>query len=206
MTMLSKSSQAINVGTEADFKMDNTTDKETTSNQLSTEAEEEISTMAMTTDRSSTSGRSENQATINRTGKTNPGNYEALEVDELAGRSMGTGKQKLMFMSGHQLIQMAEMKIIEANKKNQTLTDQSYTKRRSNISIVKRNVKKDRSNQGEEIKVQEKNRAVGGPTMNQPTTNRLPLLDPHQGCFNLELPKLRLQHPRQACSSLELPS
>ena len=61
MRVVSKSSQAINVGTEADFKMDNKTDKETISNQLSTATEEEISTMAMTIDMSSTSGMSANQ-------------------------------------------------------------------------------------------------------------------------------------------------
>ena len=70
MRVLSKSSQVINVGTEADFKMDNKTDKETTSNQLSTATEEEISTMTMTIDMSSTSGMSANQETINRIEKT----------------------------------------------------------------------------------------------------------------------------------------
>ena len=65
-------------------------------------------------------------------------------MDEFAGRAMGASKQELMFVSGCQLIQMAEMGIMEAYKKNHTFTDQSYTKRRSNISIVKRSVKRDR--------------------------------------------------------------
>ena len=92
MTVSSKSPQAINVGTEANLKMDNTTDKKTTNNQVSTETKEEISTMAMTTDKSSISGRSENQATVTRTEKTKSDNHEALKLDEVAGRSMGISK------------------------------------------------------------------------------------------------------------------
>ena len=65
-------------------------------------------------------------------------------MGELAGSAMGVSKQELMFVSGRQLIQMAEMEMMEAYKKNHTFTDQSYTKRRSNISIVKRSIKKDK--------------------------------------------------------------
>ena len=73
MTVVSKSSQAINVGTGADVKMDNKTDKETKSNQLSTATEEENSTMAMTIDMSLTSGMTATQKTINKTEQTNVG-------------------------------------------------------------------------------------------------------------------------------------
>ena len=89
MTMSRNLPQAINVGTEANLKMENTTDKKTTHNQVSTEANEEISTMAMTADKPSTAGSIETQATAATTKKIKPDYHEALKLDEVAGRSIG---------------------------------------------------------------------------------------------------------------------
>ena len=146
--------------------------------------------MAMTTDKSSISGRSENQATVTRTEKTKSDNHEALKLDEVAGRSMGINKQKLMFMSGHQLIQMAETEIVKAHNKNQTSTDQSHTKRSFNISRVKRSVEKDRPKQEEEIKDQTKQSSewTYKPTSNQHAVT----VRPSPGVFQFGAKKLGL--------------
>ena len=81
---------------------------------------------------------------------------EAFGVDELASKAMVVTQQKLKFTSSHQLVQMAEMEIMEAYKKNHIFTDQSYAKHKSEIITIKRSVKKEKSNQVKEIRVQKK--------------------------------------------------
>ena len=77
------------MGKEANLKMENTTNKKVTHNQRSTKANEEISTMAMTADKPSTSGSIKTHATAATTEKIKPDYHEALKLDEVAGRSIG---------------------------------------------------------------------------------------------------------------------
>ena len=152
MTMSGNLPQTINVGKEANLKMENTTDKKVTHNHTSIKANKEISTMTMTEDKPSTSGSIKTQVTATTTEKIKPDYHEALKLDEVAGRSIGISKQQLNFMTGHQLIQMAEMKIVTAHNKNQTSIGQSHTKHSFNISRFKKSVERDKPKQEVQIK------------------------------------------------------